>query len=93
MIQVVERALNNSNDIENGKKITNCGNPIPAYTYMCVHAFPLSMVMVVLSRFSYLNREYNTVPTANHYTNANQCSSQTNSLFTELQSLLRAPEE
>ncbi len=32
-----------------------------------------------LLRFSYLDREYETLPTANHYTNANQCSSQANS--------------
>ncbi len=93
MIQVVERALNNSNGIENAKNITNCGKPIPAYIYMGVHGVSPLMVMVVPSRFSYLNREYDTLLTANHYTNGNQCSSQTNSLFTELQSLLRAPEE
>ncbi len=32
-----------------------------------------------LTRFSYLDHEYETLPTANYYTNAYQCSSQTNS--------------
>ncbi len=32
----------------------------------------------IMPRFSYLDHEYETLPTANHYTNDNQCSSQTN---------------
>ncbi len=46
------------------------------------------------SRFSYLDCECETLSTTKPlHTNANQSSNQTNSSFTELQSLLRTPEE
>ncbi len=43
------------------------------------HGKAVVSISLLLSRFSHLDREYETLPTANHYMNANQCSSQTNS--------------
>ncbi len=42
---------------------------------------PVARSALYLLQFSYLDCEYETLPIANHYTNDNQCISQTNSVI------------